>query len=48
MRTGEGFSRPIHRPVELTDTELQFQLPTSDYPESFAWLYHSWGYITGQ
>ena len=36
--TSEGFSRPSHRPVQLTDTELQFQLPTSNYPESCGYI----------
>ena len=36
--TSEGFSRPIHQPIQLTDLNLKFQLPTSDYPEKCGYI----------
>ena len=36
--TSEGFSRPIHKPVHLSDPEMKFQLPASDYPKSCGYI----------
>ena len=36
--TSEGFSRPIHKPVHLSDPEMKFQVPASDYPKSCGYI----------
>ena len=36
--TSEGFSRPIDKPVHLSDPEMKFQLPASDYPKSCGYI----------
>ena len=30
--------RPIHKPIQLTDPNLKFQLLTSDYPEKCGYI----------
>ena len=35
---GEGFSRPLHKPIQLTDDSLQFQLPMSDHPDQVGYV----------
>jgi hypothetical protein len=34
--TSEGFSRPLHRPVQITDAP--FELPSSDYPDTVGYV----------
>ena len=36
--TSEGFSRPIHTPVQLSAENLQFRLPSSDYPQECGYV----------
>ncbi|KAJ7331147.1 hypothetical protein OS493_020849 [Desmophyllum pertusum] len=37
--TSEGFSRPLHTPVNLNSSpDSQFQLPSSDYPDSVGYV----------
>ena len=36
--TSEGFSRPLHKPLQLSDDTLKFQLPCSDYPKSCVYV----------
>ena len=36
--TSEGFSRPLHKPVQLSDNDMKLQLPASDYPQSCGYV----------
>ena len=36
--TSEGFSRPLHKPLQHVDEALKFQLPASDYPDKFGYV----------
>ena len=36
--TGEEFCRPIHKPIQLNDKNLRFELPMSDYPEKCGYV----------
>ena len=36
--TSEGFSRPLHKPVQLSDNDMKLQLLTPDYPQSFGYV----------
>ena len=36
--TSEGFSRPIHTPVQISQENLQFKLPASDYPQECGYV----------
>ena len=36
--TSEGFCRPIHKPIQLNDKNLRFELPMSDYPEKCGYV----------
>ena len=36
--TSEGFGRPIHTPVQLSGENLQFKLPSSDYPQECGYV----------
>ena len=36
--TSEGFSRPLHTPVQLSGENLQFELPSSDYPQECGYV----------
>lgn len=36
--TSEGFSRPLHTPVQLSGENLQFRLPSSDYPQECGYV----------
>ena len=36
--TSEGFSRPIHTPIQISAENLQFKLPGSDYPQDCGYV----------
>ena len=36
--TSEGFSRPLHRPLQLAKEEFKFELPSSDYPKKTGYV----------
>ena len=36
--TAEGFNRPIHTPVQISQENLQFKLPASDYPQECGYV----------
>ena len=36
--TSEGFGRPTHTPVQLSGENLQFKLPSSDYPQECGYV----------
>ena len=36
--TSEGFNRPIHTPVQISQDNLQFKLPASDYPQECGYV----------
>lgn len=36
--TSEGFSRPIHTPLQISQENLQFKLPASDYPQECGYV----------
>ena len=37
-RTSEGFGRPIYTPDQLSGENLQFTLPSSDYPQECGYV----------